>query len=171
MSWQWVLDYRYSSRHVGMTGMGMLKNIKIGIIYRTYIIYNTALSHSLVSFYSDLHHKLIRWRLATHGGIDGYSRLLIVYLKFTSNIWLTTIYDSFVGAVREHHLPSRVRSDQGGENVLMAQHMIEQRGSDHGSMIVGSSVHNQHIVFRRICTNVLQVFITNFFTLWSNVIC
>lgn len=89
-------------------------------------------------------HKLIRWRLATHGGIDGYSRL-IVYLKCMSNIKSTTIYESFIGAVREYHLPSRVRSDQGGENVLIAQHMIEQRGPDRGSMIVGSSVHNQRI--------------------------
>ena len=100
------------------------------------------LSH--IIFNLDSHHKLIRWRLATHGGIDGYSRL-IVYLRCTSNIRSTTIYDSFLGAVREHHLPSRVRSDQGGENVLVAQHMIEHRGPDRGSMIVGSSVHNQRI--------------------------
>ncbi|XP_064391074.1 uncharacterized protein LOC135338911 [Halichondria panicea] len=32
----------------------------------------------------DGHHKLIRWRLVTHGGIDGYSRL-IVYLHCSSN--------------------------------------------------------------------------------------
>ena len=94
----------------------------------------------------DSHHKLIRWRLATHGGIDGYSRL-IVYLKCMtlSNVKATTIYESFIGAIREYHLPSRVRSDQGGENVLIAQHMIEQRGPNRGSMIVGSSVHNQRI--------------------------
>ena len=73
--------------------------------------------------------SLIRWRLATHGGIDGYSRL-IVYLKCMSNVKSTTIYESFIGAVREYHLPSRVRSDQGGENVLIAEHMIEQRGPD-----------------------------------------
>lgn len=80
----------------------------------------------------------------THGGIDGYSRL-IVYLKCTSNIRATTVYESFLGAVRSYHLPSRVRSDQGGENVLIAQHMIENRGADRNSMIVGSSVHNQRI--------------------------
>ena len=62
-----------------------------------------------------------------------------------SNVKATTIYESFIGAIREYHLPSRVRSDQGGENVLIAQHMIEQRGSNRGSMIVGSSVHNQRI--------------------------
>lgn len=93
---------------------------------------------------TDSHHKLIRWRLVTHGGIDGYSRL-IVYLKCCSNIKSSTVYDSFLEAVAEYRLPSRVRSDQGGENILVAQHMIEQRGDGRNSMIVGSSVHNQRI--------------------------
>ena len=92
----------------------------------------------------DSHHKLVRWRLITHGGIDGYSRL-ILYLKCSSNIKSTTVYQSFLEAVRLYHLPSRVRSDQGGENVLVAQHMVENRGADRNSMIVGSSVHNQRI--------------------------
>ena len=42
-------------------------------------------------------------------------------------------------------LPSRVRSDQGGENRLVALHMIRHWGPERLSMIVGSSVHNQHI--------------------------
>lgn len=100
--------------------------------------------HGHVPVCIDSHHKLIRWRLVTHGGIDGYSRL-IVYLKCCSNIRSSTVYESFLGAVGEYHLPSRVRSDQGGENTLVAQHMIEQRGDGRNSMIVGSSVHNQRI--------------------------
>lgn len=87
---------------------------------------------------------MIRWRIATHGGIDGYSRL-IVFLKCASNIKSATIYESFLEAVRTYHLPSRVRSDQGSENVLVARHMIEQRGAERNSMIVGSSVHNQRV--------------------------
>ena len=47
--------------------------------------------------------------------------------------------------MRTYHLPSRVRSDQRGENVLVAQHMIEQRGAERNSIIVGSSVHNQRV--------------------------
>lgn len=86
----------------------------------------------------------MRWRLITHGGIDGYSRL-ILYLKCTSNIKSATVYESFLAAVAKYHLPSRVRSDQGGENVLVAQHVIHHRGADRNSMIVGSSVHNQRI--------------------------
>ena len=34
--------------------------------------------------YIDSHHKLIRWRMVTHGAIDGYSRV-VLYLKCTSN--------------------------------------------------------------------------------------
>lgn len=92
----------------------------------------------------DGHHKLIRWRLVTHCGIDGYSRL-IVFAKCSSNNRSTTVYDLFLDAARKHGLPSRVRSDQGGENILVARHMLHHRGIDRGSIIVGSSVHNQRI--------------------------
>ena len=51
----------------------------------------------------------------------------------------------FLAAVRQYHLPSRIRTDQGGENVMVAQHMLERRGSERRSVIVGSSVHNQRI--------------------------
>ena len=96
------------------------------------------------NFYVDSHHKLIRWCLVTHGAIDGYSRL-IVYLKCAGNIKASTVYESFLEAVRKYHLPSRVRSDQGGENVPVAQHMIENREAERNSMIVGASVHNRRI--------------------------
>ena len=41
--------------------------------------------------------------------------------------------------------PSRVRTDQGRENIRIAQHMIEHHGIDRQSIITGSSVHNQQI--------------------------
>ncbi len=56
-----------------------------------------------------------------------------------------TMYSLFLKAVQEFHLPSRVRTDQGRENILVAQHMIEHRGADRKSIITGSSVHNQRI--------------------------
>ena len=95
-------------------------------------------------FLADGHHKLIRWRMVTHAGIDEYSRL-IVYLRCSTNNRACTVYELFLKAVQQYHLPSRVRSDQGRENILVAQHMLEHRGAERRSMITGSSVHNQRI--------------------------
>lgn len=80
----------------------------------------------------------------THGGIDGFSRL-IVYLQCSPNNRSTTVLDLFLLATQKHMLPSRVRSDEGGENILVAQYMIERRGAERRSMITGCSVHNQRI--------------------------
>lgn len=57
----------------------------------------------------------------------------------------STLYEFFLNAVQEFNLPSRVRSDQGLENVMVAKHMLEKRGSERKSMITGSSTHNQRI--------------------------
>ncbi len=70
---------------------------------------------------------------------------MIVYLHSSTNNRARTVYQLFLSAVEKHQLPSRVRSDEGGENILVAQHMIESRGADRRSMITGSSVHNQRI--------------------------
>ena len=95
-------------------------------------------------FFTDSHHKLIRWRIITHGAIDGYSHL-IVYLDCATNNLATTVYEQFLKGIQMYHLPSRVRSDQGLENILVARHMIEKRGAERHSMITGSSTHNQRI--------------------------
>ena len=97
-----------------------------------------------VSTFLDSHHKLIRWRIVTHGAIDGYSRL-ITYLRASTNNAAKTVYEAFLSAVEKYQLPSRVRADQGTENILVAQHMLERRGAERRSMITGSSVHNQRI--------------------------
>ena len=94
--------------------------------------------------FTDGHHKLIRWRLVTHGAIDGFSRL-VVYLKCSPNNPASTVNEVFLHAVQLYGLPSRVRSDQGRENILVAQHMLEHRGDGRGSIITGSSTHNQRI--------------------------
>ena len=46
----------------------------------------------------DGHHKLIKWRLVTHGGIDGYSRL-ITFLQCSSNNRASTVHAAFTSAV------------------------------------------------------------------------
>ncbi len=58
----------------------------------------------------DGYHKLIRWGLVIHGGIDGYSRL-ITYPRVSTNNRSGTVLKCFLEAVHEYGLPSRVRSD------------------------------------------------------------
>ena len=85
----------------------------------------------------DGHHKLIRWGLVTHGGIDGYSRT-IVYLQCSDNNRAETVLSAFEKAVEKHGLPSKIRSDLGGENVDIWRYMVEQH-SDSSSVITGAS--------------------------------
>lgn len=62
---------------------------------------------------------LIRRRIVIHGGVDGYSRC-ITYLNCHNNNRAVTALGEFVGAVERYGLPSRLRSDQGVENVDIA---------------------------------------------------
>jgi hypothetical protein len=92
----------------------------------------------------DGHHKLVRWRFVVHAGIDGYSRL-VTYMRCSTDNRAATVYRLFIDAVRHYGLPRRVRCDQGRENIRVAEHMIQYQGSNRGSILVGSSVHNQRI--------------------------
>lgn len=79
----------------------------------------------------DGYHKLIRWRIVIHGGIDGYSRL-ITFLRASPNNEAESVLSAFLNAVDEFGLPSRVRTDKGGENILVARYMLghPERGPD-----------------------------------------
>ena len=85
-----------------------------------------------------------RWRIIVHGGVDGYSRL-IVFLKCANNNRASTVLELFQSATRQYGIPSRVRADKGGENARVADFMVMQRGTGRGSFISGCSVHNQRI--------------------------
>ncbi|KAL0970155.1 hypothetical protein UPYG_G00238050 [Umbra pygmaea] len=84
----------------------------------------------------DGNHKLIRWRFVVHGGIDGFSRM-ITFLTAATNNRATTVLGSFLGAINRFGLPSRVRSDMGGENIEVAQFMVINRGEGRQSHITG----------------------------------
>ena len=107
----------------------------------------------------DGHHKLIRWKFVTHGGIDGYSRT-ITYLKCADNNRSSTVLSAFMDAVYIHGLPEHIRSDLGGENVQVWRFMVEQRGSS--SVITGSSTHNERIerLWRDVYRCVMSIFMT-----------
>ncbi|CAI5682130.1 unnamed protein product [Oreochromis niloticus] len=92
----------------------------------------------------DTNHKLIRYGLVMFGGVDGFSRK-ILYLKAAKNNKASTALTFFLEAVQKHGFPSRVRGDQGVENVHIARYMFEVRGCGRGSFMSGKSMHNQRI--------------------------
>ena len=101
--------------------------------------------------------------MVIHGGIDGYSRM-VVYLACSTNNRASTVYTHFKAAIKEYGIPSRVRSDKGGENILVCHFMVAVRGTERGSHIAGSSVHNQRIerlwrdVYRCVCSTYHELF-------------
>jgi hypothetical protein len=93
----------------------------------------------------DGNHKFIRYGLVIHGCVDGRSRF-ITYLKCANNNSSKTVVTFFRNACQQIGvIPSRVRGDRGGENVLVADYMIDRRGAGRGSYISGSSKHNTRI--------------------------
>lgn len=92
----------------------------------------------------DGNHKLIRWRFVVHHCIDGFSHL-ITFCRCSTNNKAETVLSSYNEAVRKYGRPRRIRSDHGGENVLVWRDMNSAWGEDTRPVIVGSSVHNQRI--------------------------
>lgn len=112
----------------------------------------------------DGNHKLIEpYRIVIHGAIDGYSRL-IVFLKASANNRAETVLQLFLEAIEQYNLPSRVRTDLGMENLDVGRVMLERGGLNRGSVITGTSVHNQRIerlwreVNRIVCSRFVNIF-------------
>ena len=91
----------------------------------------------------DGNHKLIKWRLVIHGAIDGFSRT-ITFLHCSDNNQAPTVLNLFTTAAEYYGLPSKVRTDLGGENREVWRYMIEQHASE-SAVITGSSTHNERI--------------------------
>ena len=89
---------------------------------------------------------------------------MVTYLSCSDNNRASTVLQLFLESVRQFGFPSRIRSDHGLENVEVATPMIQQMGTNRGSHITGSSVHNQRIerlwreVNRIICRPYCNVF-------------
>ncbi|XP_058626932.1 uncharacterized protein LOC131537477 isoform X3 [Onychostoma macrolepis] len=69
----------------------------------------------------------------------------IFYLDVAGNNKARTAFGFFMDGVAKHGWPSRVRADQGVENVDIARCMFTVRGTGRGSFIAGKSVHNQSL--------------------------
>ena len=113
-------------------------------------VYHTQSPNSV--WHIDGNHKLIRWRLVVHGGIDGYSRL-VVFLRCSSNNQLLSCFQK---GVETYGLPNKVRSDLGGENVSVWRYVLEKHGN--------ASTHNERIerLWRDVHRCVLKPFADRF---------
>jgi len=94
-----------------------------------------------------------------HIGIDGFS-WLIGYHRCSNNNRAQTVLQYFHEAVTMLELPSRVRCDYGVENVDVGMYMLRNRGTGRGSVITGSSVHNQRV--ERMWRDVRRIVIRNY---------
>ena len=112
----------------------------------------------------DGNHKLVKWHFVVHGCVDGFSQLP-VFLSCSTNNTAATVYSLFIKAVQEWGLPSRVRCDQGSENVDVVKYMLSTRGTGRGSALVGKSVHNQRI--ERLWRDVFEDVLASFYELFS----
>ena len=126
--------------------------------------YNVSAPNNL--WHIDSNHKLIRWHFVIIGGVDGFSRL-VTYLKCADNNKAETVFQCFKDGVSEFGVPDRVRSDQGRENIKVADFMINARGAGRGSMLTGKSTHNQRIerLWRDVYDGVLTYFYDLFYFL------
>ena len=129
---------RQRLRH-SLQRIGLRNSMAPAITRRTYSV-----SGPNALWHVDGNMKMIRWRLVIHAAIDGHSRL-ITYIQCSNNNRAETVMESFLNATCEFGIPSRVRSDNGGENVRIWEFMEQVRGYDRGSYITGSSVHNTRI--------------------------
>uniref|UniRef100_A0A672Z377 Integrase core domain-containing protein n=1 Tax=Sphaeramia orbicularis TaxID=375764 RepID=A0A672Z377_9TELE len=100
-----------------------------------------------------------RYNIVIFGAIDGYSRK-IFYLEPATNNRSNTAHSFFMKAVENYGWPSRVRGDEGVENVSIAETMFIVKGSGRGSFIAGRSVHNQRIecLWRDVWTSVTHLY-------------
>ena len=70
---------------------------------------------------------------------------MVVFIKCCNNNRALTVRNLFLAATEEFCWPSRVRTDKGVENEEVKRLMLQRRGEGRGSILQGSSVHNQRI--------------------------
>ena len=94
-----------------------------------------------VCWHLDGNHKLIRYRIAIHAGMDGATRMSVFAAASGNNNNAATDLRHFAAATAEYGAPSRIRVDRGVRNLFMQL----ARGFERSSSIRGRSCHNQRI--------------------------
>ena len=61
-------------------------------------------------------HKLVRWKLVIHYGIDGFSRM-VVFARCSTNNCAVTVLEIVLQAISKYGRPLIIHTDLGGENV------------------------------------------------------
>ena len=90
-------------------------------------------------------HKLIKFGFVVHTCIDGFSRYLI-YSVCRDNNRANTVLNAFKeGSMDVGVLPSKIRTDKGGENVNVLCFMYEVFGEDADCCLTGKSTGNQKV--------------------------
>lgn len=111
----------------------------------------------------DGNHKMIRWRLVIHAGVDGFSRV-VVYIKCANNNCAPTVFDSFLEGTFEFGTPNFVRSDHGGENYEVWRYIVSTHGPSH--VLTGRSTHNERI--ERLWRDVTRCVSSSFIDLFNS---
>lgn len=125
--------------------------------------------HPNFLWHIDTNMKLKHWRMCIHGCVDGFSRV-ILYLCVNNNNRATTVLSCFQQATVEWGHPSRVRGDNGGENIAVGDYMVWFRGDNRGSFLTGPSVRNTRIerLWRDVVECVVCVFSSLFLFMEAN---
>eukprot|EP01035_Chromulina_nebulosa_P028246 gene28246-37264_t len=112
----------------------------------------------------DGNHKLIRWGIVIHGCVDGCTRTIISLVARDNNLSHVALA-AFEDGVARYQLPMKVRADYGGENVKIAQYMIEHRGTIE-AFKTGPSTSNTRIerLWRDMRNHTIQAYIDLFYS-------
>ena len=121
--------------------------------------------HPNAVWHLDGNHKMIRWRLVIHAGVDGFSRL-ITYIRCANNNLASTVLQEFLKGISIYGIPYSVRTDCGGENVDVWRYMLSTH-QDLSRVLTGSSVHNERVerLWRDVTRSASSSFIDMFYEL------
>ena len=118
--------------------------------------------HPNAVWHIDGNHKMIRWRLVVHAGVDGFTRL-IVFIRCSINNCSSTVPDAFREGLAAYGIPDCIRSDHGGENIMVWRHMLETHGNP--SSVTGRSIPKKRV--ERMWHNITRCASSSFIELFS----